>query len=67
MPPVACAVSVIDCPVSMVGVGGEMALATSVGLTVIVSAELQVEPTGVPCDESVTLYEYVVVDVGEAR
>ena len=51
----------------MVGAGGEMALATSVGLTVIVSAELQVEPADVPCDESVTLYEYVVIDVGEAR
>ena len=55
MPPFACGVRVIDCPLSIVGEGGVTAPAVSAGLTV---TELLGEQTeDAEYAESVTLYE----------
>ena len=57
----------IDWPESIVGELGEIAPANKTPLTVTVSPGEQEEAMGPPWDESVALYEYVVVDVGEAE
>ena len=61
------AVSAIDWPESIVGAFGDIAPADKTPLTVTVSPGEQEEATGLPWEESVALYEYVVVDVGEAE
>jgi len=57
----------IDWPESIAGVLGDTAPADNKPLTVTVLPGEQGEATGLPVDESVVLYEYVVVDVGEAE
>ncbi len=44
-----------------------MGPAISAEFTVTVSPDEQVPPVGLPCDESVTLYDKVVVEVDENR
>jgi hypothetical protein len=63
VPPDGLEARVIDCPLSIEGAAGVIAPATSVGLTVTVSPGEQRDFDA----ESVTLYEYIVVTVGEAR
>jgi hypothetical protein len=58
---------VIDWLESILGALGVMAPADNPALTVTVSLGEHDEATGLPWDESVALYEYVVVDVGEAE
>ncbi len=53
----------IDCPLLIVGLGGVIGPAIKAGFTVTVSPVEQAVPGALPCDESVTLYEKVVVEV----
>ena len=55
----------IDCPLSIVGFEGVIALAMTAGLTVTVSPAEQMD-AGVFA-ESVSLYEYVEVVVGDTE
>ena len=55
VPPDACDVRVIDCPLSIVGLAGVIAPTTRAGLTVTRSPGEHCEALGEPCDESVTL------------